>query len=148
MVCLGNICRSPIAHGILQSEIAERGLSWEVDSAGTSAYHNGESPDRRAIQVSANNGINISQQRSRQLTANDILDYDVIVTMDTNNYNNTLKLIGDSDNKSKVKMLLNYSFPNENRAVPDPYYSGGFEYVYDLIKQAVEDMVMQLTEDK
>jgi len=144
MVCLGNICRSPIAHGILQKEIEEQGLDWTVDSAGTSAYHSGEAPDRRAIQVSEKNGLDISGQTSRQLTAQDIIDYDIIVTMDTNNYNNTLKIAGNDSHKSKIKMLLNYSFPNENRAVPDPYYSGGFDYVYDLIRQAVHDMTAQL----
>ncbi len=148
MVCLGNICRSPMAHGILEKRVSDLQLDWEVDSAGTSAYHRGEAPDRRAIQVCEQNEIDITQQRSRQLTQQDIQDYDIIVTMDTNNYNNTLKLVSQGDQKTKVKMLLNYSFPNENRAVPDPYYSGGFDFVYDLIKQAVEDMITDLTTEK
>jgi protein-tyrosine phosphatase len=137
-----------MAHGILEKRVSDLQLDWEVDSAGTSAYHRGEAPDRRAIQVCEQNEIDITQQRSRQLTQQDIQDYDIIVTMDTNNYNNTLKLVSQGDQKTKVKMLLNYSFPNENRAVPDPYYSGGFDFVYDLIKQAVEDMITDLTTEK
>lgn len=148
MVCLGNICRSPMAHGILLNEIEKRNLNWEVDSSGTSAFHSGEAPDRRAIKTAHSNGIDISSQRSRQLTNQDLSDYDLIITMDTNNYNNALKLTRDDNDRIKVKMLLNYSFPNENRAVPDPYYNGGFDYVYDMIRQAVVDMIESLIEGK
>lgn len=148
MVCLGNICRSPMAHGILLDEIEKRKLSWEVDSSGTSAFHSGEAPDRRAIETARSHGIDISDQKSRQLTTQDLSIYDLIITMDTNNYNNALKLTQNKKEKSKVKMLLNYSFPNENRAVPDPYYSGGFDYVYDMIKQAIVDMVESIIQDR
>ncbi len=148
MVCLGNICRSPMAHGVLQSEIDKRKLNWEVDSAGTSAFHRGDAPDRRAIETAMIHSIDISDQRSRLLVSQDLKEYDVIVTMDTNNYNNTLKMAENADEKSKVKLLLNYSHPGENRAVPDPYYSGGFDYVYALIQEAVVAMVDSLTKDK
>ena len=136
-----------MAHGILLDEIEKRNLSWEVDSSGTSAFHSGEAPDRRAIETARINGIDISNQKSRQLTTQDLSTYDLIITMDTNNYNNALKLTQSKQEKSKVKMLLNYSFPNENRAVPDPYYSGGFDYVYDMIRKAVQDMIGSLTQD-
>ena len=136
-----------MAHGILLDEIEKRNLSWEVDSSGTSAFHSGEAPDRRAIETARINGIDISNQKSRQLTTQDLSTYDLIITMDTNNYNNALKLTQSKQEKSKVKMLLNYSFPNENRAVRDPYYSGGFDYVYDMIRKAVQDMIGSLTQD-
>ena len=141
MVCLGNICRSPMAHGILQKKVAELKLDWEVDSAGTSAYHQGESPDSRAIETAAAHDIDITGQKSRQLVQMDVSNYDLIITMDTNNYINTLKLATNEAEKAKVKLLLNYSHPKENRAVPDPYYSGGFDYVYGLIEEAVTAMV-------
>ena len=137
-----------MAHGILLDEIEKRKLSWEVDSSGTSAFHSGEAPDRRAIETARSHGIDISDQKSRQLTTQDLSIYDLIITMDTNNYNNALKLTQNKKEKSKVKMLLNYSFPNENRAVPDPYYSGGFDYVYDMIKQAIVDMVESIIQDR
>jgi len=141
MVCLGNICRSPMAHGILLSEIDKRNLDWEVDSAGTSAFHQGEAPDKRAIETAKTHEIDISNQKSRQLLSKDLKNYDVIITMDTNNYNNTLNLAESQAEKDKVKLLLNYSHLGENRAVPDPYYSGGFDFVYALIEEAVITMV-------
>ena len=148
MVCLGNICRSPLAQGILEKKVNELNLDWEVDSAGTSAYHTGEAPDKRASEIASVNEIDISGQRSRQLVQKDISDYDLVVTMDTNNYNNTLKLAKTPSERAKVKLLLNYSHPNENRAVPDPYYSGGFDYVYTLIEEAVDAMIVDLTQDQ
>lgn len=147
MVCLGNICRSPMAHGILQNEIDKRNLDWEVDSAGTSAFHRGDAPDRRAIETTKLHNIDISSQRSRLLLSQDLTDYDLIVTMDTNNYNNTLKMTNSVAEKKKVKLLLNYSFPGENRAVPDPYYSGGFDYVYELLDGAIKAMIDDLTKE-
>ena len=147
MVCLGNICRSPMAQGILEKKVSEQKLDWIVDSAGTSAYHRGEAPDSRAIETAQAHGIDISGQRSRQLLQQDIGEYDLIVTMDTNNYNNTLKLAVTDSEKAKVKLLLNYSHPKENRAVPDPYYSGGFDYVYSLIEEAIIAMITDINRE-
>ncbi|MDA8692919.1 low molecular weight phosphotyrosine protein phosphatase [Saprospiraceae bacterium] len=147
MVCLGNICRSPMAHGILEKKVAELNLGWEVDSAGTSAYHRGEAPDNRAIETAAAHDIDITGQKSRQLLQKDMSDYDLIITMDTNNYNNTLRLATNEAEKAKVKLLLNYSHPKENRAVPDPYYSGGFDYVYRLIEEAVAALIADVTKE-
>ncbi len=141
MVCLGNICRSPLAHGILQREIDDKGLGWEVDSAGTSGWHVGEQPDARSIEVAMQNGINITCQKSRKFLKSDLEDFDLIIAMDAQNYQDICALSSSEVEKKKVKMLLNYSYPGENRAVPDPYYSGGFDYVYDLINDAVKKLI-------
>ncbi len=136
MICLGNICRSPIAEGVMSKLIDEKGLDWYVQSAGTSGFHQGDLPHTESIAVSAQHGINIKNQRSQQLMSNHIKEYDLLIVMDQQNYNNTLKLCSTDFERSKVKMLLNYSFPNENRAVPDPYYEGGFENVFSMIEKA------------
>ncbi len=135
MVCLGNICRSPLAHGILEKMIIENQLDWEVDSCGTSGFHNGELPDSRSIEVADKNGIDIKGQRSRQLIAEDIDAFDLIIAMDQSNYND-IRRMAQVDQHDKIEMLLNYSFPGQNRKVPDPYYDGGFERVYDMIYDA------------
>ena len=135
MVCLGNICRSPLAEGILKVKAKEKGLDWEVDSAGTSGWHVGELPDRRSIAVAKQNGIDIMDQRSRQVHPSDFENYDLILAMDASNYNE-LKKQATTEQTQKIKMILNYSYPNENRRVPDPYYEGGFELVFQLLEQA------------
>jgi len=141
MVCLGNICRSPLAHGILQKKISEQNLDWTVDSAGTSSWHNGELPDSRSIEVAKINGIDITTQRSRQILKKDLEDFDLIIAMDSSNYNDILSLTSKEKQKQKVKLLLNYSNPNQNRGVPDPYYHGGFQSVYDMIEEAVDALI-------
>lgn len=143
MVCLGNICRSPLAHGILQQRVRALELGWEVESAGTSGWHVGEKPDPRSIEVAELNGIDISNQRSRQFKQEDLSYYDLIIAMDSSNHSNICHLAVDDKQKEKVKLLLNYSFPNENRQVPDPYYHGGFQSVYDMISRAVDGLVEQ-----
>ena len=141
MVCLGNICRSPLAHGILEKRIKDLKLNWLVESAGTSAFHAGEGPDERSIEVGIKNGIDISNQRSRQLMASDLKNFDLIVAMDNSNFKDIKSLAENEHEESKIKMLLNYAFPNENRAVPDPYYHGGFEAVYNMIAEAVDKLI-------
>lgn len=141
MVCLGNICRSPIAHGILQNRIEQKGLAWEVDSAGTSGWHDGEMPDRRSIEVAKNYDIDISRQKSRKFVVSDFDTYDHIIAMDASNYNNIRALARDDSDKSKVSMLLNYLYPGENRQVPDPYYEGGFDVVFQMIEKSVDKMI-------
>jgi protein-tyrosine phosphatase len=141
MVCLGNICRSPLAEGIVKEKVASANLDWEVDSAGTSAWHAGELPDERSIAIASKFGIDITDQRSRKLTKQDIQYFDLILAMDTSNYNNILKLCDSEAEQNKVKLFLDYSFPNEHRAVPDPYFEGGFENVYHMLDHAGEQLV-------
>lgn len=141
MVCLGNICRSPLAEGILLEKIKERKLSWEVDSAGTSGWHQGALPDRRSIEVAKAHGIDLTYQRSRQFKAADLDQFDLILAMDSSNYSNIVRMATSEAQKSKVKLILNYAYPNENRAVPDPYYEGGFEKVYQMIAIACEKII-------
>lgn len=141
MVCLGNICRSPLAHGILQDMVTKRGLDWEIDSAGTNGFHDGELPDSRSVAVARDHGIDITYQRSRQITSADLDYYDRIYVMDASNYQNVLRLMTTDEQRTKLEMLLNMSHPNENRVVPDPYYHGGFESVYQMITEACEAIV-------
>lgn len=143
MVCLGNICRSPLAEGVMQHLIDEHKLNWQVDSAGTSGWHNGELPDRRSIEVADNHGIDITTQRSRKINRSDLNEFDLIIAMDASNYNNIISMTQNEDEKKKVKMLLNYSFPGENRQVPDPYYEGGFEKVYQMVYSACESILQE-----
>ena len=142
MVCLGNICRSPLAEGIMQSKIKDYQLSWEVDSAGTSAYHSGEKPDSRSIEVANRNGIDISKQRSRQILDSDLESFDLILVMDASNYNDTLRMAKDIEQKKKVKMIMNFATPGQNIEVPDPYWNNGFDTVYSMLEAACEKLVL------
>lgn len=144
MVCLGNICRSPLAEGILDQMAKEKGLEWTIDSAGTSGYHNGEKPDSRSIEAAKKHGINISHQRSRQFKEQDFKDFDLILVMDHQNFQNVSALSSDPKDKAKVELILNYTHPNENRGVPDPYYEGGFDYVYELLDEACNKVLESL----
>jgi len=145
MVCLGNICRSPLAHGILQSRIDVMELDWEVDSAGTSAWHVGECPDRRSISIAESNGIDIRDQRARQFIASDLEYYDIIYVMDSSNYQNVRQLDRTNSSTHKIKMILNIVYPGENRAVPDPYYDNNFQEVYQMLEQAVGKIIEEYT---
>ncbi len=143
MVCLGNICRSPLAHGILQHKANEAGLEWEIDSAGTNGYHNGEKPDPRSVSIAGIYGIDITYQNSRQITVEDLDYYDIIYVMDTSNYNNVMTMCTSDSQKDKVKLILNEITPGANEAVPDPYYGGdkGFENVYKMLDEACEFII-------
>lgn len=141
MVCLGNICRSPLAQGILESQLSAQSLDWSVDSAGTGAWHAGERPDARGMAKAAAEGIDISQQRARQFKALDFSNFDLILAMDTANYNDILKLAKTDSDKKKVHMIMNFAFPEENRPVPDPYYDGGFDGVYDMLMIASQGVI-------
>ncbi len=137
MVCLGNICRSPLAEGILKAKADALGLNWQVDSAGTSSYHNSEPPDRRSVEVGGNHGLDISGQRSRQITQQDLIEFDVIYVMDESNYRNVLDLCTDALQESKVVMIMNVVEQNKNINVPDPYWgNNGFENVYQMLNKA------------
>lgn len=136
MVCLGNICRSPLAEGILKSKLNPD--FYIVDSAGTSAYHIGEVPDHRSIAIAKKNGIDISNQRARKFIANDFNEFDLIYAMDIENYHNICSLSTNKSNLLKVKLILNEINPLKDLSVPDPYYGGdyGFENVYEMLDKA------------
>lgn len=144
MVCLGNICRSPLAEGILKSKINNLGLDHIVDSAGTSDWHVGNQPHKGSIHIANENGIDVSDQKSRQFTVNDFQVFDLILAMDSDNYQNIIKLATDESDKEKVKLMLNYAHPGKNMAVPDPYYTDNFQEVYDLLDLACSNLVAQL----
>lgn len=135
MVCLGNICRSPLAEGILQSKVSNAIF---VDSAGTAGYHEGELPDKRSIAVAKKYGIDITNQRSRKFSVADFDKFDVIYVMDESNYHDIVGLSRNDEDAEKVKMILNELEPNENVNIPDPYYGGdqGFENVYRMLDEA------------
>ena len=147
MVCLGNICRSPLAQGILEKYVVLNKLNYEVDSCGTGSWHIGESPDKRSIAVAKKNGIDISMQRGRQFSKKDLDDYDLLLTMDTSNYRNIIAMATPAQ-KEKVKLIMNYLYPNENRVVPDPYYDGGFDYVYEVLDQACQNVIVAINANK
>ena len=135
MVCLGNICRSPLAEGIMRSKLSS--AHFFIDSAGTSGFHSGNAPDPRSIEVAQKNGLDISQQKSRPFRAYDLEEFDVIFVMDKANYRDVIRHIQNEDERQKVKLILNY--PNsETEEVPDPYYGGknGFDHVYNLLEEA------------
>ena len=136
MVCLGNICRSPLAEGILQSKINSDTIF--VDSAGTAAYHVGNLPDERSIAVAQKYGIDITNQRARKFSSKDFDEFDFIYAMDESNYQNILSLARNSEDEKKVHLILNETQPNKNLSVPDPYYGGkdGFENVYQMLDEA------------
>lgn len=146
MVCLGNICRSPLAEGILQYKANKAGLNLVVDSAGTIATHEGELPDARSISTAHEHGIDITAQRSRPLKKKDFKTYELIYVMDASNYTDVISLTDNEEERSKVKMILNESHPGENRRVPDPYYGGdeGFENVYQMLDEACSVIIENL----
>ena len=129
-----------MAEGILRKIAAQKGLEIEVDSCGTSAYHIGEHPDSRAVKKAAEHGVNISTLKARQFRNDDFDRFDLILAMDRNNYNDILSLSSRAEERNKVKAILDYSFPNEERDVPDPYFGGlqGFEDVFYLLNEALE----------
>jgi protein-tyrosine phosphatase len=143
MVCLGNICRSPLAEGILKSKVDS---SIIVDSAGTGSWHVGESPDPRSIAIAKENGIDITDQRGRQFKASDLDTYDFIYAMDNSNHKDILALAKTSAQMQKVKLILNEIYPSENLSVPDPYYGGdqGFKRVFDMLDAACDKIVENL----
>lgn len=138
MVCLGNICRSPTAHGVMEKLIADRHLHElvEVDSAGTGNYHVGESPDSRASAAALKRGYDLGSQRARQVTAADFAAFDHIIAMDNSNFTD-LHGRCPPEYQHKLRLLLEFSQADQNE-VPDPYWSGqdGFELVLDLVEDA------------
>ena len=144
MVCLGNICRSPLAEGILKSKLDA--ANFQVDSAGTGGWHVGELPDSRSIEVAKKNGIDITYQRGRKFSTYDFELYDHIFVMDNTNYQDVIKLANSKEEIGKVRLILDELFPNENVDVPDPYYGGnqGFENVFNMLDEACEKIAERL----
>lgn len=136
MVCLGNICRSPLAEGIMRSKLGDEYL---IDSAGTGNWHEGETPDHRAVSVARKFGIDISGLQARQISTTDFEFFDLILVMDESNFRNVTALIEDEQHLSKVKMIL------ADRDVPDPYWGdeSDFELVFELLNLATDEIISQ-----
>ena len=142
MVCLGNICRSPLAEGILRSKLDSNFI---IDSAGTGGWHAGESPDQRSIETAKQKNIDISNQKARKFSIADFDSFDYIYVMDQSNHKDVINLAPNEVAKAKVALIL-----GDSKEVPDPYYGGqeGFENVYFLLDQACEEIAKNLTSKK
>jgi protein-tyrosine phosphatase len=138
MVCLGNICRSPLAEGILKNKIKQAELDWYIDSAGIGGWHAGDLPDRRSIAVAQKYGIDLTEQRARKIKASDLDEFDWILAMDKDNYRDILSYAKNDNHRSKVVMIMNFINPKSNTEVPDPYYDGRFELVYQMLDEACD----------
>ncbi|MBU2940640.1 low molecular weight phosphotyrosine protein phosphatase [Lacinutrix sp. C3R15] len=145
MVCLGNICRSPLAEGILRSKLSED--IFTIDSAGTGDYHIGDLPDKRSIEVASKYGIDITNQRGRQFSVTDFDLFDYIYVMDNSNFKNVVKLARNETDIAKVKLILNEIYPNQNYDVPDPYHDSqqGFENVFKMLDEATDVIKEKIT---
>jgi protein-tyrosine phosphatase len=145
VVCLGNICRSPLAHGILQSKLSND--QFYVDSAGTAAYHIGNKPDYRSIEVAQQNGIDISTQMARQFKISDFDTFDYIYAMDQSNYSDIISLARNKNDIGKVKLFLEANTSIDNKNVPDPYYGDlpDFQDVYNLVEATADIICKELT---
>lgn len=140
MVCLGNICRSPLAEGIMREKLRKYRLEGMVDSAGTASYHIGEEPDLRSIEVARKHNIDISYQRARPFRSDDFDKFDLIFAMDSENYRNIMRLARSDNDRKKVELILDRIHPGKGFEVPDPYYGGndGFEKVFKLLDASCE----------
>ena len=144
MVCLGNICRSPLAEGILS--LKGKHLNLEVDSAGTAAYHIGKQPDIRSIEIANKYTIDLNQQRARQFSRADFDKFDIIYAMDTNNYAHLISLASNETERNKIRMILNEINPKAYQSVPDPYYGGenGFQDIYNMLDKACDKIIQNI----
>ena len=144
MVCLGNICRSPLAEGILQHKSKNTNIF--VDSAGTASYHIGKLPDIRSIEIANKYGIDLSNQRARQFSEKDYDNFDKIYAMDTHNYASIISISRNENDRNKVELILNKINPKSCDSVPDPYYGegDGFQKVYDMLDKACDIIVSKL----
>lgn len=143
MVCLGNICRSPLAEGILQDKAFKAGLSWSIESAGTNSFHTGEPPHPLSQKVAKMNGIDISKQKARRLTATDFEHYDRIYALAGDVLNEIKRIAGKKFDAAKTDLLMNEVFPGRNMDVPDPWYGPepGYHEVFALIEQACQAII-------
>jgi len=145
MVCLGNICRSPLAEGILKHKATKAGLNWVVESAGTNGYHVGEPPHQLSQKVARLNGIDICEQRARRFVKEDMDRYDKIYAMAEDVLDDIRRIAGDRYDASKVELFLNELHPGKNRSVPDPWYGTepGYHQVYKLIDETCDAIVIK-----
>lgn len=144
MVCLGNICRSPLAEGILAHKTQH--LDVTVESAGTAGYHIGKLPDERSIEIANKYEIDISNQKARQFSRADFDEFDIIYAMDTNNFAHLTSLAENQNERDKIRMILNEIKPKSYDSVPDPYYGGdnGFQIVYNMLDKACNKIITQI----
>ena len=143
MVCLGNICRSPLAEGILEHKAKKAGLNWQIESAGTNGYHTGEAPHRLSQKVAKLNGIDICHQRSRQFVKEDMNRYDKIYAMAADVIDDIKSIAREKYDPTKVELFLNELHPGRDMDVPDPWYGHepGYHDVYKLIEEACEQII-------
>lgn len=150
MVCTGNICRSPIAEGVFRALVAEQGLNGRiaVDSAGTTDYHTGEPPDRRARNTAKQRGVDLSDQRARQVVAEDIDRFDYLIAMDDGHVAHLRRLCRQEEQAVKIHRMLDFAPRLPGREVPDPYFGGqrNFELVMDLLEEAARGLLAHLRE--
>ena len=150
MVCMGNICRSPLAHGVFERMVEEEGLSnmIEVDSSGTHSWHVGNPPDPRSQEVALRHGLDLSYQQARKVTADDIDDFDYILAMDRDNLSILQGLARSEDARSKISLFLEFAKGIELSEVPDPYYGGpqGFDHVYELVEAAATGLLQSINQ--
>ncbi|MEO6166404.1 MAG: low molecular weight protein-tyrosine-phosphatase [Chitinophagales bacterium] len=141
-VCLGNICRSPMAEGVMKDLVQQHQLDWYIDSAGTESYHIGQQPDGRAVKTCIKYGINIGDQRARKLSKKDFETFDLIYAL-ADEVLHEIKSSHPNPPQGKLKLLLDEVFPGEHRSVPDPWYGGeeGFDPVFHMIREACEAVV-------
>ncbi len=146
MVCLGNICRSPVAEGVMRHLLIQNNVQAQVDSAGTANYHTGEAPDKRSQKSTLKHNIDISRLKARQFTRKDFQEFDLIFVMDQSNYQNVCKLANSAEEKNKVRLLLDVLSPGKKQEVPDPYYGdeSDFEEVFTLVHSACSVIVETL----
>jgi protein-tyrosine phosphatase len=143
MVCLGNICRSPLAEGILQHKAKEAGLNWQVDSAGTMGHQIGIAPHRLSQKVARENGIEIRNQQCRQFTKEDMKVFDRIFVMDKENFEEVKRISKDAWDENKVSLILNELYPGQNKEVPDPWYGTEKDYhiVFEMLDKASDKII-------
>ncbi len=142
MVCLGNICRSPLAEGILKHKCTQKKLDWYIDSAGTGKWHLGAAPDKRSVQIAAKHQIDISSQRARTVNSSDYEEFDLIFAMDNSNYKNLMQWALDKEEEAKVKLIMDEVYPDDLMSVPDPYFDdNGFQTVFDMLDKACDKII-------
>jgi protein-tyrosine phosphatase len=146
MVCLGNICRSPLAQGILERKSKENNTNIYVDSAGTAGWHVGSSPDSRSINIAKKNNIDISYQKARKFSTYDFKKFDKIFVMDTSNYRDLIRLCSNQKECNKIQLILKNIDPEKSLSVPDPYYGkeNGFENIYRLLEKACSKIISEI----
>jgi protein-tyrosine phosphatase len=143
MVCLGNICRSPLAEEILRQKTKHLNLT--IDSAGTAGYHIGKSPDPRAVAIAKKHNINISKLIARKFSRLDFENFDTIYVMDTNNLSHLISLSSNAKERNKIRLILDEIDPKSHNSVPDPYYDdNGFKMVYNMLNEACEKIAIKI----